>query len=271
MCATRSSSPSAWPTVGSGCRKAATPNTATASGSCTTRRGKRAVGRDQLGAPSADADAGRRWPRSDEPARPRVRGAARRRRAAARAGHVAAISARHRTEMFDETFGIVVDWGLGLAVDTSTMGRHCSRRDVRSRRPSVVGRVLRPRARRRGRGVCNGMPGSRPPLRAPRRDRSAVYVDLGLAAPTDAGRPSSTRPGAFERACRPASTDERVAVHDRARRSACVNDDLDVDCVVEIRGPDEHDRVGVDVAAPSACGRRRRRPPRRRRAAGACR
>src|SRR5262245_65386892 len=41
---------------------------------------------------------------------------------------VAAISARHRTEMIDEVFGVVLDWGLGFAVDTFAMGRHCSRR-----------------------------------------------------------------------------------------------------------------------------------------------
>ena len=30
---------------------------------------------------------------------------------------VTAITARHRTGMVDETFGIVADWGLGLAID----------------------------------------------------------------------------------------------------------------------------------------------------------
>jgi CubicO group peptidase (beta-lactamase class C family) len=36
---------------------------------------------------------------------------------------VAAISARHRTEMLDETFGIVIDWGLGLVVDSGGLRR----------------------------------------------------------------------------------------------------------------------------------------------------
>ncbi|HTL84602.1 MAG TPA: serine hydrolase domain-containing protein [Acidimicrobiia bacterium] len=101
---------------------------------------------------------------------------------------IAAISARHRTDMEDETFGMVVDWGLGLAIDTYAMGRHCSHRafghgghqsSVAFRDPEhdIVVAV-----------VCNGMPG---------RDRhsarldaisSAVYVDLGIAKPADDGR-----------------------------------------------------------------------------------
>jgi CubicO group peptidase (beta-lactamase class C family) len=41
---------------------------------------------------------------------------------------VAAISARHRTGLFDETFRCECDWGLGFAVDNFAMGRHASRR-----------------------------------------------------------------------------------------------------------------------------------------------
>src|SRR4051812_4747261 len=37
-------------------------------------------------------------------------------------------SARHRTQLLDETFGVVMDWGLGLAIDSYAMGRHCSQR-----------------------------------------------------------------------------------------------------------------------------------------------
>src|SRR5262249_5525311 len=41
---------------------------------------------------------------------------------------VAAISARHRTGMVDEGYGVVTDWGLGLVVDWYATGRHSSRR-----------------------------------------------------------------------------------------------------------------------------------------------
>jgi CubicO group peptidase (beta-lactamase class C family) len=101
---------------------------------------------------------------------------------------VAAISARHRTEMLDEIFGIVLDWGLGLAIDTFAMGRHCSRRafghgghqsSIAFCDPvhDVVVAV-----------VCNGMPGR--DAHSARLDAisTAVYVDLGLAAPDDEGR-----------------------------------------------------------------------------------
>jgi CubicO group peptidase (beta-lactamase class C family) len=101
---------------------------------------------------------------------------------------VAAVSARHRTEMMDETFGIVLDWGLGFAIDTFAMGRYCSRRTFGhgGHQSSVAfcdpdnGVVVA--------YVCNGMPG---------RDRhnarlaavsSAAYVDLGIAKEGDPGR-----------------------------------------------------------------------------------
>jgi CubicO group peptidase (beta-lactamase class C family) len=41
---------------------------------------------------------------------------------------VAAITARHRVGLFDETFHCQCDWGLGLAVDNYAMGRHASPR-----------------------------------------------------------------------------------------------------------------------------------------------
>jgi CubicO group peptidase (beta-lactamase class C family) len=101
---------------------------------------------------------------------------------------VAAVSARHRTKMFDETFGIVVDWGLGFAVDTSAMGSHCSRRTFgHGGHLSSVG-FCDPEHAVVVAVVCNGMP---------ERDRhyqrldeiaSAVYVDLGLAGPGGRGR-----------------------------------------------------------------------------------
>jgi CubicO group peptidase (beta-lactamase class C family) len=41
---------------------------------------------------------------------------------------VEALTARHRVGMFDETYHVVCDWGLGFAVDAYNMGRHCSPR-----------------------------------------------------------------------------------------------------------------------------------------------
>ena len=101
---------------------------------------------------------------------------------------VAAIAARHRAGMLDETFGIVLDWGLGFAVDTSQMGRHCSRRafghgghlsSVAFCDPAfgVVVAV-----------VCNGMPERQRHYERLAAISSAAYVDLGIAEPDDPGR-----------------------------------------------------------------------------------
>src|SRR5205807_7103645 len=41
---------------------------------------------------------------------------------------VEALTARHRVGMYDHTFGVVVDWGLGFNIDGGAMGPHCSPR-----------------------------------------------------------------------------------------------------------------------------------------------
>jgi CubicO group peptidase (beta-lactamase class C family) len=101
---------------------------------------------------------------------------------------VDAISSRHRTQMLDETFGTVVDWGLGLAIDTYAMGRHCSRRTYGHGGHQSSVAFCDPDNEVVAAVICNGMPG---------RDRhsarldaiaSAIYVDLGLAKADDAGR-----------------------------------------------------------------------------------
>jgi CubicO group peptidase (beta-lactamase class C family) len=101
---------------------------------------------------------------------------------------VAAISARHRTEMLDETFGIVLDWGLGLNIDWYATGRHSSRRAFGHGGHQSSVAFCDPEHDVVVAVVCNGMPG---------RDRhsarldavsSAVYVDLGIAGPDDPGR-----------------------------------------------------------------------------------
>jgi CubicO group peptidase (beta-lactamase class C family) len=101
---------------------------------------------------------------------------------------LAAISARHRTEMFDETFGIVVDWGLGLAVDTSAMGRHCSRRTFGHGGHLSSVAFCDPEHGVVVAVVCNGMPDRDRHYRRLDAISSAVYVDLGLAGPDEQGR-----------------------------------------------------------------------------------
>jgi len=101
---------------------------------------------------------------------------------------VAAVSARHRTEMLDETFGCVLDWGLGFAVDTFAMGRHCSRRAFGhgGHQSSLAfcdaehGVVVA--------YVCNGMPGRERHNARLAAVSTAAYVDLGIAKPTEPGR-----------------------------------------------------------------------------------
>jgi CubicO group peptidase (beta-lactamase class C family) len=101
---------------------------------------------------------------------------------------VDAISARHRTEMLDETFGIVQDWGLGFAIDTYAMGRHCSRRAFGHGGHQSSIAFCDPEHDVVVACVCNGMPGTE--RHSARLDAisTAVYVDLGLAKPTDEGR-----------------------------------------------------------------------------------
>jgi len=101
---------------------------------------------------------------------------------------VAAIASRHRTEMLDETFGVVMDWGLGLAIDTYAMGRYCSRRTFGHGGHQSSVAFCDPDNQVVVAVVCNGMPGTE--RHSARLDAiaSAVYVDLGLAKPDDPGR-----------------------------------------------------------------------------------
>ncbi|HET9729798.1 MAG TPA: serine hydrolase domain-containing protein [Acidimicrobiia bacterium] len=110
---------------------------------------------------------------------------------------VAAISARHRTQLVDETFGIVLDWGLGFAIDSWHMGRHCSRRAFGHGGHLSSVAFCDPEHGVVAATVCNGMPG---------RDRhsarfdaisSAIYVDLGIAKPSDDGRTKEFPKAAF--------------------------------------------------------------------------
>lgn len=101
---------------------------------------------------------------------------------------VAAIAARHRTEMFDETYGMVVDWGLGLAVDWYATGGHASRRAFGHGGHQSSVAFCDPEHGVVVAVVCNGMPGRE--RHSARLDAisSAVYVDLGIAAADAPGR-----------------------------------------------------------------------------------
>ena len=94
---------------------------------------------------------------------------------------VAALGARHRVGMIDETFGIDINWGLGLAVDSYIMGRHCSPRTFGHGGAQSSAAFCDPEQGVAVAVVCNGMPGGN--RHAVRMDAiaSAIYTDLGLA------------------------------------------------------------------------------------------
>jgi CubicO group peptidase (beta-lactamase class C family) len=101
---------------------------------------------------------------------------------------LAAVASRHRTEMVDEMFGVVIDWGLGFTIDAYAMGRYCSRRTFGHGGSQSSIAFLDPSHRVVVAVVCNGMCGVA--RHYPRLDAicSAVYLDLGLAQPDDPGR-----------------------------------------------------------------------------------
>ncbi|MCG3160700.1 MAG: hypothetical protein JMDDDDMK_01769 [Acidobacteria bacterium] len=102
---------------------------------------------------------------------------------------VEAITARHRTGMLDQTFGITLDWGLGFIVDAFLYGNHCSDRAFgHAGAQSSVG-FCDPEYGLVVAMVLNGMPG-----RALHNQRmldlaNAIYFDLGLAKEGDPGKP----------------------------------------------------------------------------------
>jgi CubicO group peptidase (beta-lactamase class C family) len=102
---------------------------------------------------------------------------------------VEAMSARHRVGMHDETFGIVIDWGLGLVIDHYGMGKHCSPRTFGHGGAQSSVAFHDPVHDVVVAYICNGMPGADRHHRRLDDVSSAIYVDLGLAAPDDPGRP----------------------------------------------------------------------------------
>ncbi len=103
---------------------------------------------------------------------------------------VDALTARHRTGLFDHTFGHVYDWGLGFLLETQT--------DQQRGLPYQYGRYSSPRAFGHGgrqssigfadpeyglvvAWVLNGTPGEVKHFRRNHAINSAIYEDLGLA------------------------------------------------------------------------------------------
>jgi CubicO group peptidase (beta-lactamase class C family) len=101
---------------------------------------------------------------------------------------VEAITARHRVGMFDETFQAVVDWGLGLIVDSINYGRHCSPRTFGHGGGQSSVTFADPEQCLVVALVVNGMPGPAAHYRRFEAITTAIYEDLGLVEPGSPGR-----------------------------------------------------------------------------------
>ncbi len=101
---------------------------------------------------------------------------------------VEALAARHRVGMHDKTFGIACDWGLGVAVDSSAMGRHCSRRAFGHGGAQSSLAFADPEHGLAVAVLTNGMPGPERHYTRFSAISDAVYEDLGLADPASPGR-----------------------------------------------------------------------------------
>jgi CubicO group peptidase (beta-lactamase class C family) len=101
---------------------------------------------------------------------------------------VEAISARHRTQLFDKTFGIVCDWGLGFGIDSSSHGRHSSRRVFGHGGAQSSMAYCDPEHGLVVAMQTNGMPGTEKHYVRMAAVSDAIYEDAGLADPSDPGR-----------------------------------------------------------------------------------
>jgi CubicO group peptidase (beta-lactamase class C family) len=101
---------------------------------------------------------------------------------------VEALTARHRVGMYDETFGVVADWGLGFNVDGAAMGPHCSPRAFGHGGAQSSLAFCDPEHGVVSAIQTNGMPGN--DRHYPRfvEISRALYVDLGIASEGDPGR-----------------------------------------------------------------------------------
>ncbi len=101
---------------------------------------------------------------------------------------VEAMTTRHRVGLYDETFHADCDWGLGFAVDTFAMGRHASRRSFGHGGALSAISFADPECGLVAVVQTNGMCGNDEHYHRLADIATALYVDLGLAAPDDPGR-----------------------------------------------------------------------------------
>ena len=101
---------------------------------------------------------------------------------------VEAMTARHRVGLFDQTFNVVTDWGLGVNIDSGGMGPHCSPRSYGHGGAQSSLAFCDPEHDLVAAIQTNGMPGNERHYLRFRELTRALYVDLGLAAEDDPGR-----------------------------------------------------------------------------------
>ena len=101
---------------------------------------------------------------------------------------VSAMTARHRVGMFDETFRIPIDWGLGFIIDSFIYGKHASARSFGhgGARSSVA--FVDPEHALVIAAVTNGMAADAKHAYRFSAICSAIYEDLGIAEPGSPGR-----------------------------------------------------------------------------------
>ena len=101
---------------------------------------------------------------------------------------VAAITARHRVGLFDETYNVVCDWGLGVAVDNFAMGRHASPRAFGHGGARSSYSFADPEHDLVVSVQTNGMCGNDDHYLRLDGVMSAIYVDLGIVDEDEPGR-----------------------------------------------------------------------------------
>ena len=101
---------------------------------------------------------------------------------------VEAITARHRVGIFDRTFGIPLDWGLGFGIDSSSHGRHSSRRVFGHGGAQSSIAYCDPEFGLVVAMQTNGMPGTDRHYLRLAAVSDAIYEDAGLADPASPGR-----------------------------------------------------------------------------------
>jgi CubicO group peptidase (beta-lactamase class C family) len=101
---------------------------------------------------------------------------------------VEAVTARHRVGLYDETFHAQCDWGLGFAVDAFAMGRHASPRAFGHGGALSAISLADPESGLVAVVQTNGMCGNDDHYLRLAAITTALYTDLGLAAPDAPGR-----------------------------------------------------------------------------------